>query len=422
MRQLTSAELLGLGAQAARANLTGVARGHFMAVLSQDPANILALIWLAYLASTPEESLQLLNRVLALDPANEQARIGVRRIWRRLGAATSPPDQTRPSPPVAPLGPVQPVAPVSQIEEMAAARPRSRSGLAYFLKTLLVMGVMAVLGVTIGLGASTLEPPETLAAWLPTATVLSAGSWMDPVQPLAQPFQPVGAYVPAPAQPASIPPLLVSPPLSQPFDSTHAEAVRQSRRMLELNTLPQSAVAEVKLRPQGLQIEPVPPPAAALTVGFELPVDPTPVDPGLLAHRPAYPGEKWIEVNIATQTVTAWEGNVPVLSFLASTGLPETPTILGTFRIYWKMKKTDMFGFNYYVPEVPYAMYFHGDYALHGTYWHDNFGHRVSRGCVNLSIDNAKKLFEWAGPVMPAGETAAWADAENPGTLVVVHE
>jgi lipoprotein-anchoring transpeptidase ErfK/SrfK len=63
-----------------------------------------------------------------------------------------------------------------------------------------------------------------------------------------------------------------------------------------------------------------------------------------------------------------------------------------------------MTGPGYSLPDVPYTMYFYQGYALHGTYWHDNFGQPMSRGCVNLSIDNSKKLFEWAAPVIPLGE------------------
>jgi hypothetical protein len=147
-----------------------------------------------------------------------------------------------------------------------------------------------------------------------------------------------------------------------------------------------------------------------------------PVDEALLAHRPASPDEKWIEVNVTTQRVTAWEGNVPVFSFISSTGLPGTPTVLGEFNIYWKLKSALMVGPDYYLPEVPYTMYFYGGYALHGTYWHDNFGQPMSHGCVNLSTDNAQQLFEWADPVLPPGQTQVTSTYTNPGTLVVAHE
>jgi hypothetical protein len=147
-----------------------------------------------------------------------------------------------------------------------------------------------------------------------------------------------------------------------------------------------------------------------------------PVDSLLLAHQPAYPGQKWIEVNLTAQQVTAWEGDVPVLTFMTSTGLPNTPTVTGKYHIYWKLEKALMIGDGYYLPDVPYTMYFYAGYALHGTYWHDNFGQPMSHGCVNLETGNAKKLFEWADPVLSPGQTQVTATAANPGTLVVVHQ
>jgi lipoprotein-anchoring transpeptidase ErfK/SrfK len=107
-------------------------------------------------------------------------------------------------------------------------------------------------------------------------------------------------------------------------------------------------------------------------------------------------GERWIDVNLATQTLTAYEGNSPVLTMAVSTGLPSTPTPAGQFRIWVKLRYDDMQGPGYYLADVPYVMYFHGGYGLHGTYWHDNFGTPMSHGCVNLSNADAQWLFSWA--------------------------
>jgi lipoprotein-anchoring transpeptidase ErfK/SrfK len=67
-------------------------------------------------------------------------------------------------------------------------------------------------------------------------------------------------------------------------------------------------------------------------------------------------------------------------------------------------------------------MYFYNGYGLHGAYWHNNFGQPMSHGCVNLSNENSKSLFEWADPVIPPGQTQVVSSADNPGTLVLVHE
>jgi lipoprotein-anchoring transpeptidase ErfK/SrfK len=55
-----------------------------------------------------------------------------------------------------------------------------------------------------------------------------------------------------------------------------------------------------------------------------------------------------------------------------------------------------MTGPGYYLPNVPYTMYFYGGYGLHGTYWHNNFGTPMSHGCVNLSTADSGWLFDWA--------------------------
>jgi len=106
--------------------------------------------------------------------------------------------------------------------------------------------------------------------------------------------------------------------------------------------------------------------------------------------------ERWIDVNLSEQRVYAYEGDTVVNSFLASTGVAETPTVTGTYKIWIKVRIQDMYGPGYYLPDVPYVMYFYEDYGLHGTYWHNNFGTPMSRGCVNLTVDDAAWLFDWA--------------------------
>jgi lipoprotein-anchoring transpeptidase ErfK/SrfK len=117
------------------------------------------------------------------------------------------------------------------------------------------------------------------------------------------------------------------------------------------------------------------------------------------ATRPPDPhpsGERWIDVNLSTQTLTASQGAIPVRSMAVSTGLPATPTPVGQFRIWIKLRADDMSGPGYTLPDVPYVMYFYRGYGLHGTYWHTNFGAPMSHGCVNLSTADAGWLFKWA--------------------------
>lgn len=106
--------------------------------------------------------------------------------------------------------------------------------------------------------------------------------------------------------------------------------------------------------------------------------------------------ERWIEVNLTTQTLTAYAGAMPIQTFIVSTGTWQYPTVTGEYRIYVKYPAADMAGPGYYLPSVPSVMYFYEGYGLHGTYWHNNFGTPMSHGCVNLRTDEAAWLFEWA--------------------------
>ncbi len=136
--------------------------------------------------------------------------------------------------------------------------------------------------------------------------------------------------------------------------------------------------------------------------------------------------EKWIEVSLGEQKLRAWEGNKLVMEFPISSG-KWAPTPEGTFNIWSKTRTQSMIGGSqelgtyYNLPNVPDNMFFYQGYALHGAYWHNNFGHPMSHGCVNEPLANAHQIFEWAGPVVPPGQNAVRATPENPGTRVIVH-
>jgi lipoprotein-anchoring transpeptidase ErfK/SrfK len=114
---------------------------------------------------------------------------------------------------------------------------------------------------------------------------------------------------------------------------------------------------------------------------------------------------KWIEVILSQQRLVAWQNGRAVMSSAISSGVRAHPTLRGTFKIYAKYRATRMRGPGYNLPGVPYTMYYSGGYAVHGAYWHHNFGHPMSHGCVNLPVAFAARLYAWA-PI---------------GTLVVVH-
>ncbi len=118
------------------------------------------------------------------------------------------------------------------------------------------------------------------------------------------------------------------------------------------------------------------------------------------AVKPASSG-RWIDVNVSTQRVTAYEGNRAVYSVPASTGIARYPTLLGRFRVYVKLRSTRMTGPGYDLPNVPYTMYYYQGYAVHGAYWHNNFGRPMSHGCVNLRPSDAKWFFNFASVGTP---------------------
>ncbi len=142
--------------------------------------------------------------------------------------------------------------------------------------------------------------------------------------------------------------------------------------------------------------------------------------------------DKRIEVDLARQHVYAFEGNRKVFDFIVSTGKwGKTPT--GTFHIWAKVKSQLMTGGSgadyYYLPNIPWVQFFYNDdvpksrgFSFHGTYWHHNFGHPMSHGCINMQSDEAGLLFNWTTPVVT--NPAAWstnATADNPGTEVVIY-
>ncbi|MCW5877708.1 MAG: L,D-transpeptidase [Anaerolineales bacterium] len=108
------------------------------------------------------------------------------------------------------------------------------------------------------------------------------------------------------------------------------------------------------------------------------------------------PTERWIEVNLTTQTLVAYEGRNQVRTFIISSGRAGRLTVTGEFRVWIKVPMQDMSGPGYYIRNVPWVMFFYEDYGIHGTWWHTNFGTPMSSGCVNMSEEDAKWLYDWA--------------------------
>ncbi len=155
------------------------------------------------------------------------------------------------------------------------------------------------------------------------------------------------------------------------------------------------------------------------------------------------PAEKWIDVDISQQIVTAYEGDTPVYATMVSSGRGGgSRTVKGKFRIWVKVSAIPMDntdeeldeeieeGIDGGVPDedrhlfslhdVPWSQFFFENFALHGVYWHDRFGNRRSHGCVNLAPTDARWFFDWTGPRLPDGWWAIYASEGDLGTLVRV--
>ncbi len=346
----------------------------------EDPWLILAAI------ASPEASLQFIQRALKINPDSQRARRGMEWAMQRLRDQPPQAARTQESPAHRlPPAPAQQPAPAPAPARQPATRSRAR-----VLVPIILIG-MGLL-VCVAAGASALMSPVVASIIQQPAQPTQMPSWAlayipkptyTPDSPLADALQPTLTVELSPTAalelPTDAPAITEQPteaPTGQPTDAPTAEATSESPTA-----------------------EPTP---GSLEMTF-VENEPTAVPPA-----PGYTGsggEHWIDVNLSQQMLYAYEGNDVVNSFLVSTGTWLHPTVTGKFHVYVKLRYTDMTGPDYYLPNVPYTMYFYQSYGLHGTYWHHNFGTPMSHGCVNLSIPDAAWLFNFA----------------SVGTLVNVH-
>ena len=103
-----------------------------------------------------------------------------------------------------------------------------------------------------------------------------------------------------------------------------------------------------------------------------------------------------IVVDLSNSRVYAYEKGVLMYEAVSSNGLPATPTVQGNFTVRTKVRSQTMSGPGYWLPNVEWVLYFYQGYALHGAYWHNNFGQPMSHGCVNLTNVDAKWFYDFA--------------------------
>ena len=332
----------------AQANLALNAGEHRLArrwaarALKLDPRSVDAWWVLAAIAS-PRASVEYLKRALEIDPQSQRTRRGMHWAIKRLRAQPALARLSR-----------------SQRPEDRRRKPLVQSSIS---------------------SEAWIRPRPALLLWTVVALVLAAAllAWFG------------------------------SPTLSYALNNNHSLAIAQVN--LAKNTRTPTPTATFTPTPTPTD---TPTPTATFT---PTPTDtatprpsktPLPTKKPDIARLPAGVGanERWIDVDLSQQRTYAYEGNQLVRTFVVSTGIWAYPTVTGEFHIYVKYRYTLMVGPGYYLPNVPYTMYFYKGYGLHGTYWHHNFGTPMSHGCVNLKTEDAAWLFQWA----------------SVGTIVNVHQ
>ncbi len=336
--------------------------------------------WLILAASdpNPQDALAYAQKALEINPQSPRARQGVEWAKGRLKQAEGGSDRVRSGRSAAIPVPVPRES--KKVKLPAESRFRNRA-LLYGIS----LGVLVCIVFAVAAWSAIASPAfaDMLDA-APTPTQENLWALVDIAKPTVTPID-VNAFAPQITDtPASAP---SDDPTSPPTDLPTSAPTEAPTFIPEVTETP-GAVA--------MEIVPDTP-----TSQYAVPV--------AANEQPSYPAEgngaRWIDVNLTEQRVYAYEGDVVVNSFLVSTGVAQTPTVTGRYKIYIKVRSQALSGSGYYLPDVPFVMFFYEGYGFHGTYWHNNFGTPMSRGCVNLTIPDAEWLYNWA----------------SVGTVVTVH-
>jgi len=344
---------------------------------SEDPWLILAAV------VSPRESVEYIRKALELNPNSPRAQKGMEWALQKLGekpkARVSPEDRKQAQ------GSVPSVS-KSQEQSGDEKNPKKRNRILPIL--LIVMGcavfaVAAWSAVTSPVLASILNLTSTpQVEESPPFAQVNIAKPAAAAQQMAQAGAPTAIVTELPTA-ESQPEILVIPPTIAPT----LEALT-----LPTDTMivpPTAALPEVTSEPGTLYAEVI---ADTPTPEFTEPTV-TPYAPPQMAVGD---GEHWIDVDLSQQRVYAYAGDTLMNSFIVSTGTWQTPTVTGKYNVWVKLRSTTMTGPGYYLPDVPYTMYFYKGYGLHGTYWHNNFGTPMSHGCVNLSIPDAEWIYNFS--------------------------
>lgn len=348
----------------------------------EDPWLVLAAI------AGPRLGLEYIQRALQINPESPRARRGMEWVMQRLRKPARDTSDTQRAPAVR----------RDAMRHAPSARPRPATGSAARKRRGSVLAIAFVV-----LGCMILG----LAGWTAMSSPVVASMIAQPAlasEPTLAP-QWAQASIPKPTYTSSAPVAELLPAATPTPELIETAASDQSNGSTDLSTglpteFPTTVSTDLAAEPQ----VPTDEPTWSGTLSMDYVADtPTPEAPPYVppTAAPPSPGEAaggthWIDVNLSQQMVYAYAGDTVVNSFLVSTGTWLTPTVTGKFKVWVKLRYSDMSGADYYLPNVPYVMYFYKDYGLHGTYWHSNFGTPMSHGCVNLSIPDAEWLYNFS--------------------------
>ncbi|GAB4532637.1 MAG: hypothetical protein Fur0018_21380 [Anaerolineales bacterium] len=303
--------------------------------------------------ASPRASLFYLNRALRLNPSSERARRGLAWAVRRL-------PQTAAHPPVRATAPPPPERP-AHLAARALPLPEPQARSHPWMPLLAALTIIAALWLFRPLLPTIIEAGKPVAHAIAQAIVSPTPTPTATFTPTATPT-PTATGTPTHTPTATATSTATATPT---FTATPTET----------STPPPTATFA---------------PPATLPPPTDTPVPQVQLPPNVQK------GERWIDVDLTNQRAYAYAGKKLVRAFIVSTGTWLHPTVTGQYHIYVKYVAADMAGPGYYLPAVPYVMYFYQGYGLHGTYWHHNFGTPMSHGCVNLTIDDSHWLFDWA--------------------------
>ncbi|MDQ2692239.1 MAG: L,D-transpeptidase family protein [Chloroflexota bacterium] len=376
---ITARELIIKARESLRRGDKATARqlGEQAALLAPDMEDA----WLVLAASDPDpgEALTYARKALELQPHSTRAQRAVEWAEGRVSPAQV---STEPQPGAPTSGPspaaVATPLPQNHAYQTVIAAPQSKPGGRRWLLPALLAGGACVL---LGLFAFFALTSPVIASLVNSFTTTRQENLWAPVEIAKPELDPVeeSSFAVAPAETATaVPteapatPSPTDPPTFEPTEAPTEAPVLEEPTPAPTGTPGEMVMEVVADTPTN---EYIPPQDQIASVGN---------------------GVRWIDVDLTNQRLYAYEGDVVVNSFIVSTGTWRTPTVTGKYKIYVKVRMQDMRGPGYHLRDVPYVMFFYGDYGLHGTYWHNNFGTPMSRGCVNLTIDDAAWLFNWA--------------------------